>query len=224
MIDGDQAGAAASLLSLDVTAPLHAAMGMRVADADKLVRTMRELIREHRRIHQQTGTVPDTLAAEMVGAMDDRAFTRWLHHLHFEVPYQQLQWCYWMAAFEPDRVGLPRSNRSEILAEYENHMDLGEIELQIASLKARDLSEWDFEMYVIRGFDHDDEDMNDPFRQVLEVARLARFQSFVERIRGYLSAEERADLRLRVANELAPLEPVEPLIDINDLQVGYTAC
>ena len=96
-IDQDQAGAAASLLSLDVTAPLHAAMGMRVDDGAQLVTIMRELICAHRRAFERTGIAPDTLAPEMIAAVDDRGFTRWLRHLHFEVPYQQLQWCYWMA-------------------------------------------------------------------------------------------------------------------------------
>ena len=77
-----------------------------------------------------------------------------------------------------------------MLADYANHMDLGEVELQIDSLKERDLSDWDFEMYVLRGFDHDDEEMNDPFEQVLEVARLARFQSFVDRVRRDASLQK----------------------------------
>lgn len=218
----------ASLLSLDVTLPFYEAMGLHLADPGGFQQAIRQLIKTEARRYDEDKPFPNLLAAmrhdltQREGETQAHAFQRWFDNLYWELPYQQLQWSLWLDAFhqgfdpaaEPDRQLLAGDQQEQAVAAFAEFMDVDELRQQSESVASQPLSDWDLESYVRRGFDPDDDMMDDPFCHVFALVEMARVQAFAHSLIPMLTAEEHEQLREQAAwlvAELAGDEPLEPL-------------
>lgn len=229
--------AMASLLSLDVVRPFYGAMGLVLAEPDGLQEALRAIMVRGRQQYRETKTLIDVMAelrrtiAVREGEARAEQFQRWFDHLYLDIPAHQRQWSWWSEAFE---IGLATGNHAPevpllggkhkvFVTMYREAMDLQELRNQAEVLKASPLSDWDLEIYVRRGYDHDDFAMDDPFHRTFAIVRLARLQLVVRELLKALSPSEQQRLHKDARRTIAKLEPRQPLEPLTRLTIGHMA-
>ena len=205
----ERLGTATSLLSLDRIVPYYTLMGLTPSqesqEAVKLC--VREAILENRKdFLANPNRVPD-LESHLISTFDLRFGSRattalflwykedFVHEATDFPPCFIWQLLLNLASRDPTRwlaLNLPSSiseKAQKLFNETRDTTDLDKIEEQ---LEKKRLSEWDTQMYVIHGFNDNDDDAGmSPFMWVSETIEKRRFLNYLRWLRDQLSENER---------------------------------
>jgi hypothetical protein len=234
ILSATQWGFIFTLLSMDVISPLYEAMGLQLQQKQQFIQLLRRLVLENRRIYEANPTVVPPLAERVLEEMavfldrtETEHFYNWAVNVFIWVPADQPHWTAWETLFlryayndgARDQLGLPLERRDVILAEYRRAVNIEDVEELVRQLKNQPLSDWDLEMYAIHNFNNND-DLSDPFANVLRTVELNRFQLFWEQLHRKLSTGEMMRLwehGQRMAEEMGLWLP-EPLKTPHELR------
>jgi hypothetical protein len=207
--DAERLGAAAALLSLDRIVPYYAVMGLTPAQnsAEAVKLCVREAIVFNRKEFLANPTVVPDLESNLkmvfdqyFGSPGTAAFFRWYKEdfVHSAADYPPcFRWniLLGLARGDPERwsaLALPprvSEKARSLFCQSRETNDIESIEEQMEELR---LSEWDAQMYVIHGFDDDDDDSGtSPFMWVRETVIKRRFLDYLRWLCGQLSEPER---------------------------------
>jgi hypothetical protein len=240
-VDSAQAARMASiaaLLSLDCVRPLMPAMGLDFVDSHALVACLRELVAAVR-ARAEAGEVPEDLGRDMLALVKERlgddaaaGLERWIRHTYWEAHEDQPHWSAWHIAFhfcaykkgQHDALALPLDRRNDLLDDFVEMLDVGELGAQLESLCDGAASDWDVEVFVRRGWDPADEH-DVPRGLVREIARMHRFQLFAAKVVSQLGASQLAatrDAAQRIVERRGVWLP-EPLEGLGELVEGLSS-
>jgi hypothetical protein len=202
-------GTAASLLSLDKIVPYYILMNLTrsQASAEAIKDCVREAILENRKEFIANPTVVPKLEVHLRTALDKTfghagtsAFFRWYKDdfvdwggdfPHFLSWYMLLG----LSRNNPVRwsaLGLPSAVSDQACLLFCKANDITDIEKIEEYLEKLPLSEWDAHMYVIHGFNDDDDSLGkSPFMWVRETVEKHRFLEYLRWLKDQLSENER---------------------------------
>lgn len=217
--DADRLGTAIALLSLDRIVPYYSAMGLMPSQehAEAVKTCVRDAIAANRAdFLANPKTTPD-LGAHVTAAFEGRfgvpgraALFRWYEQDFVHTAADRVAGYAWYALLDSSwrdharwsALALPEGISERARRDFGTASDLGDIEKIEDGLMAEPRSGWDAHMYLIHGFDDDDEDAGMcPFMWVRETVENHRFRQFLRRLEAGLSESERRSFWTR-ANAL----------------------
>jgi hypothetical protein len=229
--DEERFGTAVALLSLDRIVPYYSAMGLAPSQehAEAIKECAREAISANRAAFLAgTTAVPDL--AEYVRMAFERRFgrpawaalLRWYENdfVHTAADLENEDWRSLLKLSRRDdarwaSLGLPvrlSAIARDAFAKASDYEDIAQIE---DTLLEQRRSGWDVQMYLIHGFDEDDDSGMCPFMWVRETVLKHRFQSYMRWLGAQLSVSERRALwsagnalkpKISSMDKLPPLE------------------
>lgn len=220
------------LLSLDRTRPFHDVMSVPIPRSHDLVSLLREAISANRdAFAREPSYFPDL--ARLVLAMLDQTvggafaseFERWVERGHVLAPRDMLPGMTWFDVLgycrrHDDRwaqLGFPAGVSAEARARLGDNGEGKAADLLDDEVRARVLSAWDTEMYILHDLFVENADPWNTINIVIEKRRIVRY---VRWLAGSLSGEERAALLVSVRAMQASfsfmkgIEPVLPLEEV----------
>lgn len=230
----ERLGTALSLLSLDRVLPYFTAMGWTIShdSAQPVKECIRQAIEANRRqFAADQHTVPD-LAAHVTAAFERRfgtpgrlALFRWvaedfIHSAADRAPFVGWHILLSVACRDPSRwsaLGLPASISEQSRRYLIEAIDTSDIEKIEDALENVPLSAWDAQMYLIHGFDDEDDDAGMcPFMWVRETVQNHRLRTYIRWLRGQLSERDRQAFffaAIALKEKIAATQNLPPLRD-----------
>lgn len=230
----ERLGTAISLLSLDRVVPYFTSMGLTPSQehAQAIKECVRQAIEANRRqFIVDPGSVPE-LKANVTEAFDRRfgssgrvALFRWLaedfiHTTADRAPVFDWHLLLSLACRDPSRwsaLSLPVTVNEHARLYLIKAVDTSDIEAIEDSLEGLPLSAWDVQMYLIHGFDDEDDDSGMcPFMWVRETVQNHRFRQYLGWLRARLSATEQhafVSAGRTLKSQIASTQKLPPLLD-----------
>lgn len=193
------------LLSLDASLPFCEAMGLRVPAKPALLSVARDLVRFGRDEHG-AGPLPPTFVEHAMRELELRLgeevrdhLVDWVTNVFEQAPSDHphrnawayiLAWCAGNAG-SWDRLGLPASLSSRLLAEYRATTADQDVYDLYRQEQAKPVSEWDAEARRRGEFD---DDCLDPFTFIVNAVNASRFERALSQLLAPLSESEIAVL------------------------------
>ena len=204
----ERLGTATSLLGIDRIVPYYTLMGLTLSreSAEIVKECVRKAILENRKDFLANPTVVPNLEAHLRATFDPRfgirgttALFRWykddfVHEAADFPPYFRWRTLLSLARLDPSRwlsLTLPSTISEKARCLFNEARDISDIEEIEERLEKLRLSEWDTQMYVIHGFNDDDDAGMSPFMWVRETLVKRRFLNYLRWLRDQLSESER---------------------------------